>query len=102
MSGQERMWHVPIGGDTDDAVKYGLTLKAKCGVVWVPVTADSADKRHEYPNCPDCHKPRSPRITDGPTYIYRCYDEVGALIYVGCSSVPKQRMEQHRANSWWF
>lgn len=36
-----------------------------------------------------------------PAYVYRCYDADGVLLYVGCSSNPTKRVEDHRANAWW-
>lgn len=33
--------------------------------------------------------------SDG-THLYRCYDAAGLLLYIGCSSDPTRRLEQHR------
>jgi predicted GIY-YIG superfamily endonuclease len=91
----ELVWHQTIGGNSEDAVKYGLTLRAKCGVVWVPTILGG---RNEYPDvgeCPNCYPVR-------PGYVYRCYDSDDRLIYVGCSVAPKSRLDQHRKSSWWF
>lgn len=32
-----------------------------------------------------------------PHFLYRCYDRDGLLVYIGCSSDPRRRMEHHRA-----
>jgi predicted GIY-YIG superfamily endonuclease len=37
------------------------------------------------------------RSATAPHYLYRCYDDTGLLVYIGCSSDPARRMEQHRA-----
>lgn len=37
-----------------------------------------------------------------PHYVYRCYDEAGALLYIGCTYHPMQRMTQHIKRSPWF
>lgn len=37
-----------------------------------------------------------------PTFVYRCYDAAGRLLYVGCSTNPRERLNGHRASSWWF
>lgn len=36
-----------------------------------------------------------------PNYVYRCYDSVGRLIYVGCTVEPVRRVQSHRKNAWW-
>lgn len=36
-----------------------------------------------------------------PHYVYRCFDESGDLLYVGCTVSPRWRIEQHRVGSWW-
>jgi hypothetical protein len=37
-----------------------------------------------------------------PTALYRMYDEVGDLLYVGISYHPRYRFEQHAAEKSWF
>lgn len=37
----------------------------------------------------------------GPHWVYRCFDEDGRLLYVGCTTNLRNRLEQHRASSWW-
>lgn len=36
-----------------------------------------------------------------PTYVYRCYDADGRLLYIGCSNNPAARVAAHRAFAWW-
>lgn len=38
---------------------------------------------------------------EAPTYVYRCYDAEGALLYIGCSNNPVARVMGHRDSSWW-
>lgn len=38
----------------------------------------------------------------GPCAVYRCYDEIGDLLYVGSSGNLKDRFRQHRHQSWWL
>lgn len=105
MSGQPRMWHIPIAGDPDAAVEHGLTLKAKCGLVWVPTRTGgkgSGGVEDEWPDCPRCHDPRPTRVPGRPHYVYRCYDQDDRLIYVGCTFSPLSRMDQHRLSTWWW
>lgn len=46
--------------------------------------------------------PRVPGVrANVPTYVYRCYDSVGTLLYIGCTNQPIQRVETHRRTSWW-
>lgn len=90
-----RVFHKVIGGDPDTAVKYGLTLKAKCGEVWVPTIVSNAEEHPEIPHCTDCY-PTS------PTFVYRLYDAESALIYIGCTRDPRTREGAHRKNSWWW
>lgn len=99
MTPETRKAHHVVAGDVDAAVQHGLTVKAKCGLVWVPTTARAAA---EIPPCPECHTPEPHRFPERPHFLYRCYDDTGRLIYAGCTVAPIQRMEQHRANSWWF
>ncbi|MFG2334281.1 GIY-YIG nuclease family protein [Streptomyces sp. NPDC048604] len=43
-----------------------------------------------------------PRPFHGPTCLYRSFDEIGDLLYVGISNAPKQRWKQHAADKpWW-
>lgn len=86
----------------DEARASDYPLVADCGTVWIP------GQEHETKALPMCAKctavsdrPVS-AISLQPHYVYRCYDAEGRLIYVGCSGVPRQRMEQHRLSSWWF
>lgn len=34
---------------------------------------------------------------DADHYLYRCYDDAGTLLYIGCTSNVKRRMSAHRA-----
>jgi predicted GIY-YIG superfamily endonuclease len=36
-----------------------------------------------------------------PHYVYRCYDQAGKLLYVGCTRDVEKRMQTHRYNSPW-
>lgn len=45
--------------------------------------------------------PRFYNYSKSPHYVYRCYDEDGRLIYVGCTVDPVGRLAHHRANAWW-
>jgi len=99
---ETRLFHVPVAGNSDDAVKHGLTLKAKCGLVWVPTITGGRENYPEIPDCPECHVDGPSRLPDRPHFVYRCYDRSDRLVYVGCSVAPRTRMEQHRASSWWF
>lgn len=57
------------------------------------------------PECKnECCTPRRKlptRRKNVPTYVYRCYDAEGALLYVGCSNQPRTRVGGHRENAWW-
>jgi len=85
----------------DDARSFGYPLLAECGQVWIPHQAHLTD---HLPICPRCEGVENGplRIAGRPHFVYRCFDADGRLIYVGCSRTPKNRMDQHRANSWWF
>lgn len=96
-----RMWHTALGGNVEDAVKYGLTLKASCGIVWTPTRVASDRNRAEFPECPDCNNGNPSRVPGRPHYVYRCYSADARLIYVGCTVFPRTRLEQHRISSWW-
>lgn len=104
MTNEPRMMHTVVGGDLDAARAFGLTVIAKCGKVWVPLS------RHEYrhrrynnlPECEECHSPTPHRLTIDPHVVYRHFDTAGRLIYVGCTNSIKQRTDQHRKSSWWF
>lgn len=104
--------HWVTGGDPAAARKYGLTLKAKCGVVFnVAKRMRLADK----PPCAKCEEVGGPIPgakgneavgASGrnalPHYVYRCYDAADRLLYVGCSIDVKTRRIAHSTNSWWF
>jgi hypothetical protein len=95
-----RYAHVTVAGNPEDAVKHGLTVKAKCGLTFVPrAVGRDVD---QFPECEPCHSRIPTRVADVPHFVYRCYTAAGELIYVGCSVAPIQRMDQHRANAWWF
>jgi len=89
--------------DVDGARAFGYPLVADCGRVWIP---GEAEETKDLPICPDCEAANAPREfvsrEDRPHYVYRCYDGNDRLIYVGCSGMPKNRMDQHKASSWWF
>lgn len=42
------------------------------------------------------------RNVQGPTTLYRFYDEDGALLYVGVTLQPKERIQGHRSTSAWW
>lgn len=86
---------------TEDARSYSYPLLAECGQVWIP---NDASLTADLPMCPHCDRTAETplRVAGKPHFVYRCYDRDGNLIYVGCSVAPIQRMEQHRANTWWF
>lgn len=96
-----RKWHITAAGDQEAAVKYGLTVLAKCGEVFAPRYIGGSTKRPEIPDCAECHLPSPTRVADVAHFVYRCYDQAGQLIYVGCSVAPRQRLDQHRLSSWW-
>ncbi|SRR5574340_61464 len=37
-----------------------------------------------------------------PSYVYRCYDDRGVLLYVGCTQSPDIRAATHRRRTKWF
>ena len=44
---------------------------------------------------------RKARLSDKRTALYRHFDSVGALLYVGISLTPFRRLSSHRARSHW-
>lgn len=42
------------------------------------------------------------RTSELPRYIYRWYDAAGVLLYVGVTTDPAHRAQDHRTSSWWF
>lgn len=101
--------HWVKAGDLTAAKKYGLTVVAQCGLVWVP------KKRRllGLDPCPECEEISGPltparglrpqvRGSDRPHYVYRCYDADGVLLYVGCTVDLAARRQAHAAQSWWF
>lgn len=95
-----RYAHVTIAGNSEEALKHGLTVKAKCGLIFVPKAVGK--ETDAFPPCSVCHKPKSVRSTGQPHFVYRCFDADGRLIYVGVTYTPLKRMEQHRGGAWWF
>lgn len=106
MSDQPRKVHTIIGGDVDDALRFGLSLIAKCGMVFVPIHTAKEVKRLQLEDCPDCksadgrYQPH--RLPIEPHFVYRCFGADGRLLYIGCSVAPKTRLDQHRLTSWWY
>lgn len=98
MTDDKRLAHRTIAGDPDEAIKYGLTVMARCGLRFVPKTTNVSG----FDDCPECHAPGPLRTEGQPHWVYRHYDASDRLIYVGCSGAPKTRNEQHRATTWWF
>lgn len=102
--------HLVKAGDPEGARKYGLTLIAECGLVWVP----RKRRLKDYPPCPECEaiggpiaaakRPESEMsATERRThFVYRCYDAAGTLLYVGCSVDLATRRLAHSAQSWWY
>lgn len=41
-------------------------------------------------------------MTERNHFVYRAYDSVGRILYVGCTGKPNQRYANHRATSAWF
>ena len=37
-----------------------------------------------------------------PAYVYRCYNDCGVLLYVGCTQNPDIRAAAHKAKTKWF
>lgn len=99
MSTQPRKLHTLVGGDLAAARTFGLTVIAKCGLVFVPKRNDST---HGLELCDTCDSLTPHRLTIDPHFVYRCFDAEQRLLYVGCSVSPSQRIEQHRAKSWWW
>lgn len=44
---------------------------------------------------------RAERHETTPHYVYRAFDSVGILLYIGCTINVKSRMSSHRTNSAW-
>jgi predicted GIY-YIG superfamily endonuclease len=90
---------------SEEAVKLGLPIQAKCGLVWIPKYAKTP-KRLRLPQCQECEsavrRERLPRNHFAVHFVYRHYDEQGVLLYVGCTFDPRTRAAAHKANSWWF
>lgn len=101
MTTEPRKWHLTIAGNTEDAVEHGLTVKAKCGLVWIPTILASRETRPDIEECEECYGPEPSRHAGRPHYVYRCYDAADRLIYVGCTVAPRQRLDQHRSSTWW-
>lgn len=41
-------------------------------------------------------------VNDGPTALYRLYDETGSLLYIGITTDPERRWKEHRTwQGWW-
>lgn len=87
--------------DVDAARAFGYPLMGMCGKPWIPGEPHETDA---LPMCPSCELAyqRSIGRDDRATYVYRCFDELGTLIYVGCSVSPRNRMETHRSTTWWW
>lgn len=94
--------HNVIGGDVRDARQFGLTLVAKCGLVFVPKYTMRQAAAMGLPECEDCHDGLPHRLPIDPHVVYRCYNAGGRLIYVGCTGMVQQRLDQHRISSWWW
>lgn len=45
--------------------------------------------------------PPDARPIDGPTFVYRFYDDAGRLLYVGVALSPASRWQQHERRDWW-
>jgi len=37
-----------------------------------------------------------------PTYLYRCFDQYGVLLYTGISDDPDRRMKEHATDKFWW
>lgn len=87
----------------EDARTYGYPLVAECGQVWIP--GDEGEVA-PLPICLRCEVRHGQSIgrwqAPRTTFVYRCYDVEGRLLYVGCTTDPKTRLEAHRKNAWWW
>lgn len=103
MSTGAREVHTITAGDIDAAIAHGLTVKAACGLVFVPKTKRTTGLAQ----CSTCEEaavepPELSRVESMPHFVYRHYDDEGRLLYVGCTVDPKTRLLGHQQNSWWF
>lgn len=96
-----RLVHSIAGGDIDAARRFGLTLIAECGLVFVPKYTTYQVRSMNLPECEECNNGKPHRLAIDPHIVYRYFDANDRLIYVGCTRSPKQRMDQHRMGSWW-
>ena len=82
---------------------HGYPILAECGVVWIP---GEPEETEPLPMCSDCeNRTRAPydRIGDEqPHCVYRCYDEDGNLLYVGCTWSWPSRRQAHERSTWWW
>lgn len=110
MNADNDLVHLIKAGDRAAAHKYGLTLLAECGLIWVP----RARRLKDYPPCPECEaiggKIKAARrpvseitaFENRAHFVYRCYDAQGLLLYVGCTVDLATRRIGHTRQSWWF
>lgn len=103
MSG--RTVHTIIAGDVDSALVHGLTVKASCGLIFVPKHSRRPKGMADCASCAEVEerrrRTRLPR-SEMPHLVYRHYDPAGVLLYIGCTVDPKGRLLNHKQNSWWF
>lgn len=102
MSAKKRI-HTILAGDIEAALVHKLTVKAVCGLVFVP----STKRKKGIEKCSGCERlsrpgPKPSRADNLPHYVYRHYSAEGVLLYVGCTVDPKTRSLGHQQNSWWF
>lgn len=45
---------------------------------------------------------RAPAFLDGRAVVYRCFDGMGRLIYVGATSQIHTRLASHSTSAWWW
>lgn len=107
------------GGDAALALALGQYVTALCGVRRRAAdTPDQLPDGRPVPECSRCRElddwrhDRGPARrrrgakgsvrTNVPTFVYRCYDADGRLLYVGCTNAPRNRMTMHRKDSWWW
>lgn len=95
------------GIDLEMTVALGGFVNAVCGKRWIP-TLVGDNELAGLPKCTDCFptdvRRKASVKTDAPVphFVYRHYDAIGRLVYVGITNNPVTRLKTHRKSSWWF